>query len=153
MLMLPLWRLVWRVWLGGKYRPCRSLLPFGLSHASPSPLLGLGHAAPSSLLVSAMPLPPPFWSWPCRSLLPSGLGHAAPSSLLDVLGGRCYYTFDSYNQRGHSCQWLPSHPPDLLGDECWEALLHDSNLALPLEGDEIIIFPLHQMTALFLGMH
>jgi len=43
----------------------------------------------------------------------------------------------------------------LLGDECWEALLHDGNLALPSEGDGRIVLPLHQMTAksLFLGMH
>jgi len=44
---------------------------------------------------------------------------------------------------------------NLLGDECWEALLHDSNLALPSEGGGRIVLPLHQMSAksLFLGMH
>jgi hypothetical protein len=44
---------------------------------------------------------------------------------------------------------------NLLGDECWEALLHDGNLALPSAGGGRIVLPLHQMTAksLFLGMH
>jgi len=44
---------------------------------------------------------------------------------------------------------------NLLGDECWEALLHDGNLVLPSEGGGRIVFPLHQMIAksLFLGMH
>jgi len=43
---------------------------------------------------------------------------------------------------------------NLLGDECWEALLHDGNLALPSEGGGRIVLPLHQMTAksLFLDM-
>jgi len=44
---------------------------------------------------------------------------------------------------------------NLLGDECWEALLHDGNFALPSEGGGRIVLPLHPMTAksLFLGMH
>jgi len=44
---------------------------------------------------------------------------------------------------------------NLLGDECWEALLHDGNLALTSGGGGRIVLPLHQMIAksLFLDMH